>query len=84
MSDMSDNDNNYVEDLATAYILAEAWKHSGSKGDDSVDHTAEWEELHRRSKQGLIAKIVRINTVLWSVAMIGALIYVGIRQLLGL
>ena len=55
-------------------------KHFGSsdEGDGTTaDNTAGWEKMGRRSRHGIIASIVRINTALFIVASIAALLYVG-------
>ena len=73
-----------MEDIVLGAVILDQIKdmNSGPGADSEANNTAGWNKLGRRSKEGFIAKIVRLNTWLYIAVSIGILIFLGIKELL--
>ena len=88
MSDMYDDSGCAAEDIAVVVAVGSFVKDmsDATDGDPScstIDNTAAWGRISKRGKSGLtgvISIIVRVATAIWIIAMIAALLYVGIAQ----
>ena len=85
MGDMYDDGGSVAQDIAEAVITAKVLNDLSDTVYDpscsTVDNTAGWNRIRKRSETGLtgiISAFVRVATAIWIVAMIAALIYCAV------
>ena len=84
MEDIYDHDSSLTETVATGIILHEAYKNTPLSNPDHIDHTEEWNKLKKRGRNGILACLVRINTYFYILALLLALAYCFVTQVLGI